>query len=150
MSNTMPLIISGFPGIGKTHVVNSASIKGRVVADSDSSTFDKADFPDNYLNHIDRILSEGIPTLISSHASVRQGLEKRGISYTLVYPEHNLKNEYLQRYRNRRSPDAFIEMMAARWDEFIGSCDDSYPYRRIRLQQGQYLSDVLKSFDWFN
>jgi hypothetical protein len=46
--NTM--VISAFPGCGKSHYFRNNSDK--IVLDSDSSTFDKSDFPRNYIQHI--------------------------------------------------------------------------------------------------
>lgn len=146
MRNSAWLVISGFPGIGKTHAVKELTVKGQPIFDSDSSTFDKAYFPDNYLDHVEATIAKHVPMLVSSHEEVRQGLEARGIQYILVYPEDDLKEEYLQRYRDRGSPDAFVEMMESRWEDFIASCDSSQPNHRVRLSQGQYLSDILNTF----
>ena len=42
-------VYSAFPGVGKTTYFNNTS---KNVLDSDSSTFDKSEFPQNYINHI--------------------------------------------------------------------------------------------------
>lgn len=135
-------VIAGFPGIGKSDFVSKNTELN--IKDSDSSEWDKKDFPNNYLDHIQELIDSGYTILSSTHEDVRNGLEERGISYILVYPEVNLKEEYIERYKKRGSPDAFIEMMDAKWEEFIQSCDESEPYKRIRLTSGEYLSDVIK------
>lgn len=137
-------VIAGFPGIGKSDFVKHN--KKMKIKDSDSSEWDKDDFPENYLNYIENIIEDGYTILCSTHEDVRNGLEERGISYVLVYPEENLKEEYIKRYSDRGSPETFIDMMNDKWEEFIKSCDESLPYKRIRLKKGQYLSDVINDF----
>ena len=136
-------IISGFPGIGKSSLYNQAPER---IADSDSSQFDKSEFPDNYIVHIRNLLEEGVKDyiLVSSHFEVRDELEERGFPFFLVYPERGLKNEYLQRYRDRKSPQAFVDMMDANWDKFITGCEDQEGCEHIVLKSGQYLADVFK------
>lgn len=147
--DTHQRVISGFPGVGKSTAFKSLKEHGIKVLDSDSSTFDKAHFPDNYLKHIEDRLNEGYVLLISSHEEVRKGLEKRGIDYTLVYPEAEAKEEYLQRYRERGSPDAFVEMMDKKWEEFIMSCEESGAKTHVRLYEGVYLDTALGSMNWY-
>lgn len=136
-------IISGFPGIGKSSLYNQAPER---IADSDSSQFDKSEFPDNYIVHIRNLLEEGVKDyiLVSSHFEVRDELEERGFPFFLVYPERGLKEEYLQRYRDRNSPQAFVDMMGANWDKFITGCEDQEGCEHIVLKSGQYLADVFK------
>lgn len=136
-------IISGFPGIGKSSLYNQAPER---IADSDSSQFDKSEFPDNYIVHIRSLLEEGVKDyiLVSSHFDVRDELEERGFPFFLVYPERGLKEEYLQRYRDRKSPQAFVDMMDANWDKFITGCEDQEGCEHIVLKSGQYLADVFK------
>ena len=43
------LLISAFPGTGKTYSYENSN---KIILDSDSSKFDKNDFPNNYINHI--------------------------------------------------------------------------------------------------
>jgi len=43
-------LISAFPGTGKSYCFNNNTTWEML--DSDSSTFDKKDFPDNYIKHI--------------------------------------------------------------------------------------------------
>jgi hypothetical protein len=44
------LIVSAFPGCGKSHYFREN--RDKIVLDSDSSKFDKSDFPRNYIQHI--------------------------------------------------------------------------------------------------
>lgn len=158
--------ISAFPGCGKTTVHRDGYKYGLypmtvdgyskyrmirpvgtpAVFDSDSSTFDKSEFPGNYISWMTKTLQnnilDGFVALVSSHDTVRVAMQEAGLAYTLVYPDRSLKDEYIQRYITRESPPAFIDMMRKKWDEFIDSCEND-PADKIVLQSGQYLVDVL-------
>lgn len=125
--NTPQVVISAFPGTGKSFIFKNQerlSLDGKVVFDSDSSTFDKQHFPANYIAHIKSLLADNPHCLImvSSHAAVRQAMREAGIDYILVYPDVVLKPAYLDRYNERGSPRAFCNMMDEKWEDFIESC----------------------------
>ncbi|GFN32431.1 hypothetical protein [Paenibacillus xylaniclasticus] len=141
-------VISGFPGVGKTALCIRSDIK---VLDSDSSSFSwisegirHPDFPNNYMQHIEENIGNVDYICVSSHDVVREALEEQGINYTLVYPDRSLKDEYMQRYRNRGSADSFVEFIASKWDDFIDGIEQETFPRLISLQRGQFLSDVLE------
>lgn len=158
--------VSAFPGTGKSSIYGNAPKNGLYplrkegnavfrmpmgklipVYDSDSSTFDKSEFPRNYIQHMKDIIHRhcdiGFVALVSSHKEVRLAMQAAGIPYTLVYPDRSLKDEYIARYKKRGSPDAFIELMENKWDDFIDSCESDGSIEKIILSEGQYLSDVL-------
>jgi len=165
----MKLVISAFPACGKStisknapryglkwcqltfneetgqHDIEIPKTLGVPVFDSDSSLFDKAAFPQNYIAHIQSVLSQfdDVVIFVSSHEEVRKALHDAGIEFTLVYPQRELKEEYIQRYINRGNAQGFIDMMQARWNDFIDSCEaDSTPHKVI-MEESEYLGDNL-------
>lgn len=142
----MTKVISGFPGIGKT-VFCQSSERG---LDSDSSQFSwlsegvrHPDFPTNYMDHIEKNIGKVDCILVSSHDIVRDALRERGIDYTLVYPSVELRDEYLSRYTDRGSPEGFIKFIGDNWDRFIAAIESETFPELVKLEEGQYLSDVL-------
>lgn len=145
------VIISGFPGIGKSHLYQASP---RCVMDSDSSGFNKSEFPDNYVSHIEHLL-EANPKekiiLVSSHSLVREELRKRKVKFVLVYPKRHLKETYLERYRQRGSSPEFVEMMSDKWDSFIDSCEVNPGNITISLENSnEYLIDIFTYMFWMN
>lgn len=159
--------ISAFPGTGKSSVHGNSKQNGVYAVrkdgtslyrhrpspnqihayDSDSSTFDKAEFPVNYIAHMKEIIHRHVGEsdflfLGSSHDIVREAMQAVGIPYVLVYPKRELKRDYIERYKKRGSPQTFIDLMEAKWDDFIDSCERD-PNTKIVLESGQFLSDVL-------
>lgn len=135
-------IISAFPGTGKTHFFNA--MRDRVsIADSDSSQFDKAQFPENYIQHIKGLVAKDFTVLCSSHLNVRAALVRNNMPFILVYPHVGLRDEYLERYVQRNSPPEFVEMMRTNWHAFVDSCAAQPRCHKIVLNSGQYLSDMI-------
>jgi hypothetical protein len=136
-----PMLVAGFPGTGKSsYCYRDADYMPQGFAtDSDSSKFDKANFPQNYIEHIKEKISEGYARIfISSHKEVRDALVENGLEFTLVYPKKELKEEYLKRYKERGSPDGFINLISNNWDsgkDASGQCS-SYEEQDSYRQQG--------------
>ena len=70
-------------------------------------------------------------------------LNAHEIPYTLAYPDRSLKKEYEQRFLKRGNNADFLSIFIDDWDVFIDQMDRMHPQKRIRLQSGQFLSDVL-------
>lgn len=141
-------VISGFPGIGKSYVTKEYGED--LALDSDSSSFSwtnaetrHPDFPDNYISHIKSNIGKVNYILVSSHKVVRDALRENHIPYTLIYPSTELKDEYLQRYKDRGGDDKFVEFISTNWSKFISDMrNETYP-DHVVLKKNQYLVDVL-------
>lgn len=142
------VVVSGFPGVGKTHLFRAKP--HFVILDSDSSKFSWVSegvrnpaFPQNYIEHIKDNMGKAHLILVSSHKVVRDALKESGVPYVLVYPDKGLKDEYLQRYRERGSDEAFIRMIESQWDNFIVDLEsETWPTTKV-LRRGEHLSDVV-------
>ena len=145
----MTRVISGFPGVGKSHFFKRA--RDKVVFDSDSSLFSwespgvrHPDFPANYIQHIKSLMDEADVILVSTHKEVREALIEAGIRFTIVYPKREHKSEYLQRYKDRGSEDGFVALLEENWDAWISELDQETRCSRIELGGHQYLSSILR------
>lgn len=170
----MQLVISAFPGSGKSTISNNAEqygLKkafvswderegveimipktfGTPVFDSDSSIFPKDGFPNNYVEHIKGLLRDypDCVIMVSSHDNVREALRNEGIDYILVYPQRELKGDYLERYEQRGSPEAFIKLMDDKWNDFIDSCESDPSTSKRVLSEGEYLVDKIEELKKF-
>jgi len=144
------ILISGFPGVGKSTLVSNPG--NYILLDSDSSNFSwsnkekrerNPDWPQNYLDHIktNRDKVDGI--LISSHKEIRDALVNAGVGFTLVYPALEMKNEYISRYVVRGSDLQFVELLEVNFETWIQELMTQQGCNHVVLQPGQYLSDVI-------
>jgi hypothetical protein len=139
------LLIAAFPGTGKTSYCHRDAdyIPQGFATDSDSSTFDKSNFPQNYIEHIKEKISEGYARIfISSHKEVRDALVENNLEFTLVYPKRELKEEYLKRYKERGSSESFINLLNNNWDNWIEELENQKGCTHIQLESGQFISNV--------
>ncbi len=139
-NNTDTVLCAGFPAVGKSYFYNNTKLK---VLDSDSSRFDKAFFPNNYIKHIKDNMGKVDIVLISSHDVVRDALIKEGLKFTLVYPEISLKDEFIERYKQRGSNEGFIKLVGDNWEDWITQLQNQSGCNKIELSSGQYLNDVI-------
>lgn len=117
-------IVSGFPGVGKSYSAGKHQ-EWFKISDSDSSNFSwlpdgtrHPDFPQNYIEHMKGVGDDYDIIFVSSHKAVRDSLLENKLPFTVIYPHRSLKAEYLERYRKRGSPEAFVSMMDQNWDKF--------------------------------
>lgn len=139
-------VVSGFPAVGKSFLSLRSDIQ---VLDSDSSNFSwiekgvrHPDFPNNYMQHIKDNIGKVDYILVSSHDVVRKALEDNNIEYTLVYPSIGLKEEYLERYKARGNDEKFISFISEKWNDFISDIEKETFPKKIKLDKGEYLSDL--------
>jgi hypothetical protein len=145
MPQTKTEVIAGFPGVGKSYFCAHNTYLN--IIDSDSSLFSwiskgvrDPQFPDNYIEHIQKNIGEVDVIPVSSHKVVREALQEHKIAYTVVYPNLELKDEYIQRYRDRGNDENFIHMIEQNWDNFIKDIEaEAYPMK-ISLHAHEYLS----------
>ena len=100
-------------------------------------------FPKNYIDHIKANLGKVDIILISSHEVVRDALVKEGLHFTLVYPNIDLKQEFIERYKQRGSNESFIKLVSDNWTEWIEQLQNQNGCKKIELSTGQYLKDVI-------
>lgn len=146
-SEPLGIVVSGFPGVGKSHFARTSPLR---VSDSDSSKFDKDGFPANYVEAIKERQKEFDIVLVSSHETVRAEMERQQVYYQIVFPDCKLRDEYLQRYRDRGSSESFIQLISDNWDRWLEGCayDGSHDYNELRslsgykLGSGHFIADV--------
>lgn len=139
-------IISGFPGTGKSYYVNYGEgndyMPQGFALDSDSSKFDKSKFPQNYIKHIKENIGKAKIIFVSSHKEVRDALVENNIPFTLVYPNKTLKIEYIKRYIQRGSPDAFIDLIYENWNNWIEELQNQEKCKHLVLNEGEYMYNI--------
>lgn len=125
-------VIAGFPGVGKSYITRQNPVD---CSDSDSSLFHwldgssigqpdipHPDWPNNYIQHIKQQLRRREFVFVSTHTEVLDALRRNDISYYLLMPRVDRRDEFIERYRQRGSSREFIERLSANWNSFLDSC----------------------------
>ena len=157
MNKKQAIVISAFPGCGKTYYFNHHRDDIKVL-DSDSSQFSwiyhedgtkerNPDFPNNYIQHIKDNMDKQDIIFVSSHEQVRQALYGN-IPFVLVFPMAYMKDEWRKRLIDRGSPIEFVKLIMDNWDNWIRGCIDdelmcSFYYRLTR--EHPYLDEYVIS-----
>lgn len=150
-TNRSVRVILGFPGVGKS---TASRILGRShnlsVLDTDEHDSSKSaspNFPHPYVDYILSAIAEGEYDVIfvTSHKAVRDALIDAGVSYTLVYPARSLRDTYVQRYRDRESPGALIDIISNNWDNWLEECE-TLAHPRVRKAVLANPADTLVGF----
>ena len=148
-----PIIICGFPGVGKTVCARNCN----TVSDFDSSQFHyKSDGNGGFIsvaevewirNYVDAIQelrknSDVDYILVSCHKKLREKLHDKRIPFIVVAPERGLRNEYMKRYFRRGDSVEFMEKVGKNWATWLTEIGEE-PEVKIYLESNEYLYSLM-------
>ena len=147
----MTKIISGFPGVGKSHLGKISDNEVKVL-DLESSDFKGENRWEGYKKEIENQIGKVDVLFVSSHTETRKILSELGLNFYLVYPDRSLKDEYLRRYTERGSSEEFIDMMDKNFDLFIDSIEnEEVRCAKIKLTgENEYLDSFLNFMNFLD
>ena len=135
------LIISAFPGCGKTYLFkNQEELLFRVYEerrhfsflDSDSSKFEKQDgWEKEYVDSIQRVVGTVDFIFISQQQGVLKELKTRGIPFIVVAPDN-------AEWTNEKERALIKQQWLTQFD----------PVSFFLLKENQYLSDIMEDLYW--
>lgn len=138
MKKKTTIVISAFPACGKSYTYKNFNEKPFIMLDSDSSLYswiyedgvktDKRNpnFIEDYIAHIKENIGKVDVIFVSSHKDVRKALRDNNIKYFMVYPSLEMKEEMLNRMKERGNDDKFIEFQRNHYEEFINEIEEEY------------------------
>lgn len=150
-------IIAAFPGTGKSYFV--ANIDNRSTAiDLDTNNYTQGydkngkiinkEFPNNYLHAIKQAIGQTNYLFVGCQPEVLDMLKKENMNIVLVYPERQLKDEYMSRFNERGSSLEFRNLIYNSWDQFINYLE-AQNSERLVLKSSQYIGDAIER-GWLN
>ena len=129
-----------FCGIGKTFLCNKFPEKYKEI---ECWEYRKGNFPTNYINEIKKLIGKTEILFISTDPVILKQLNKDGISIMLFYPDDSLKDEYMERYCNRKNSYDFIGVMYKHWNEWIDELKEQDFCEHIIIKKNEYLENIL-------
>lgn len=160
MINTM--IISAFPGCGKTYIFKNQEKLGYKIIDSDSSKFKKDNgWEKEYVDYISSNIGKYDFIFISQHEEVLKELKDRNIQFIVVAPKNDetlskkerqlIKQQWFGRFILRdnshiRNLEVWIKKLDENYDEWTSykHLTQYEPSLCILLNQDEYLSDKIE------
>ena len=133
-------VYAAFAGTGKTHLCTNHP---DVFTEVECYKYDLKYFPNNYVVDIIRATLTGKTVFVSTNPIVLKELAKIKINVVLVYPDYALREEYIQRYKNRKSSPDFISMLDENWARWLTELQHIEEYEVHVLRSGEYLSKVI-------
>lgn len=135
------VLCASFCGTGKTFICEKSRLKA-VEVEYWQYKGSKKEFLQDVKKYIGKVDIIFLGTDIESlHL-----LNKEGFEIILIYPQKNLRNEYLDRYIERDNPYDFIGSMMKYWDNRIDELSKLNYCKHFVLESGQYISDVIDQF----
>ena len=136
-----PTIILGYYGTGKSYLASKCDNVVELVYIHSQPTLEQL---------LDAI---GRYDIILVDPKWRQILIDNGYEFHIVLPDVTLRDEYMERFRQRRerrqgngSP-AFVRSMEQVWDRLLDELKKLPNLSLTILNKGQYLSDIIKKFE---
>lgn len=169
------LIISAFPGCGKTYLCeNQDKLKFQYYGEdkrfsflgSDSSHYKKCEgWEKEYIDDIEKKIGSVDFLFISQHEEVLTELESRNIPFIVIAPDNSewlsnkerllIKQQWFGRFVLRNNDhisnfDNWITSLKNNYDEWTSTehLTKHNPISFFVLKENQYLSDIIKSLYW--
>lgn len=138
MNNT--IICAAFCGAGKTFICENTDIRAIEI---EYWKYKDLGFRKEYIEDVKKQIGKVDYIFISTDPEGLKLLRREGLDITLIYPEKELRNEYLDRYIERNSPPDFIGAFMKYWIPWIDELTEQSYCKHIILKKGQYLQNVL-------
>ena len=152
-------IISAFPGTGKSfyhknhpdNTLDSDSSQfswlydkdGNKLYDDDNKPIRNPWFPSNYIEHIKSNIGKYKYIFVSSHKEVREALENNCLVFYLIYPDFNDIDIYIERYKEKGSPEGFINLVKNNWEEWIEELENQESCFKYSLPRNTTITDLI-------
>jgi hypothetical protein len=139
------VVCAAFCGTGKTFICGKTDIKAIEI---EYWKYKEKGLQKEYVEDVRKHFGEVEYIFIATDPSGLELLHNEGFNIVLVYPEDELRNEYLDRYIERDSPYDFIGVFMKFWKPWINELKQLTYCKHVVLKKGEYLQDVLKQIKW--
>jgi hypothetical protein len=134
------VLCAAFCGTGKTHICNQNDINAIEI---EYWKYKDEGLQKEYVNDVKNQIGNVDYIFLSTEPEGLKLLKDEGFNITLIYPENELRNEYLDRYIDRDSSYDFIGTFMKYWNLWINELKEQEYCKHIILKKGEYLQDVL-------
>lgn len=134
------IVYAAFCGTGKSYLCNNFPDNYMEV---ECWEYRNGDFPNNYIKDVINAIGKTKYLFISTDPIILKELNKLGIEIHLIYPQNELRDDYLDRYIARDSPYEFIGSVMKYWDKWLDELKDQNYCKHTILKKGEYLQNIF-------
>ena len=134
------ILCAAFCGTGKTYMCDRTDIDAIEI---EYWKYKDKGLQKEYVDEVKNKLGTVDYIFLSTEPDGLRLLKDEGFEITLVYPENELRNEYLDRYIERDSPYDFIGTFMKHWNPWINELKEQKYCKHIVIKKGEYLKDAL-------
>lgn len=139
-NDTYTVLCAAWCGTGKTYVCDKTNVKA---CEIEYWKYKDNGLQKEYLQDIKSQIGKVDYIFISTDPDGLKLLNEEGYDITLVYPENELRNEYLDRYIDRDSPYDFIGTFMKHWHIWLDELKQQDYCNHVVLKSGEYLRDTI-------
>ena len=133
-------LYAAFCGTGKTYLCEQTDINAIEI---EYWKYKDKGLEKKYIKDIKKQIRNTDYIFISTEPDGLKLLQKHGFDIILVYPENELRNEYLDRYIARDSPSDFIGVFMKYWNNWLNELKEQDYCKHKVLKSGEYLQNIL-------
>lgn len=140
MKKNTTIICAAFCGTGKTYICEKTNTSAIEI---EYWKYKEKGLQKEYIQDVKKHFGKVNYIFVATEPDGLKLLHDEGFNITLVYPQNELRNEYLDRFIDRDSPYDFIGVFMKYWHPWINELKQQSFCKHIVLERGQYLSDVI-------
>ena len=133
------MIYAAFCGTGKTHFCKSNNNAVEV----EYWKYKDDGLQKKYIEDVKKQIKKVDYVFISTDPEGLKLLHDQGIDILLIYPQNELRSEYLDRFITRDDPTDFIGAFMKYWNIWINELKKQDYCKHIILKSGEYLNDKI-------
>lgn len=134
------ILCAAFCGTGKSYLCNKFSNDYKEL---ECWEYRQGNFPHNYVKDVINTMGKTKYLFVSTDPVILKELNKHNFEIKLYYPQIELRNEYLDRFIDRVSPQDFIGAIMINWYKWLNELKEQNYCKHIVLKSKQYLTDVI-------
>jgi hypothetical protein len=138
----MTVLCAAFCGTGKTYICENTDINAIEI---EYWKYKDKGLQKEYIEDIKKYFGKVDYIFIATDPEGLKLLNNEGFNITLVYPQNELRNEYLDKYIKRDDSYDFIGVFMKNWDLWLNELKEQTYCKHVILKKGEFLQDIFKS-----
>ena len=141
----MGIIISSFPGCGKSYLINTYANKAKMLDMSEPDGVDGEPFDyDGFVDEVMDVINDYDIIFIPVGGTFINKFIERNIDFDLFYPSKERRGEFIENSVRKRRPSTQIMMMDRNFTkmvEMIDEIESDNCYKHKLINQGQFIGN---------